>query len=300
VRTTVRPALPVHLGQTLAPLAHGRGDPQLRFAADGVWRATRTPDGPATVHLRTLPGGEVEVTTWGPGAEWAVAQAPDLLGGRDSLAGWEPRHPLIRDLHRRHPGLRIGRTGLVLEALVPAVLEQKVTGEEARRSWRLLLYRFGTPAPGPGAERGLRVLPAAPELAALPSWEWHRLGVEEKRARVIRAAAGVAPRLEEAVSLPADAALARLQVVPGIGPWTAAEVAQRAFGDPDAVSVGDYHLPHFVGWALAGHRVDDDGMLELLAPYRPHRHRAVRLLEASGLRAPRFGPRFAGRDIRAL
>jgi 3-methyladenine DNA glycosylase/8-oxoguanine DNA glycosylase len=82
--------------------------------------------------------------------------------------------------------------------------------------------------------------------------------------------------------------------------WTAAEIRQRALGDPDAVSVGDYHLPGIVGWALTGRKVDDEGMLELLAPYAGHRHRVIRLLELSGAHPPRRGPRLSVRDYRGF
>jgi hypothetical protein len=41
-------------------------------------------------------------------------------------------------------------------------------------------------------------------------------------------------------------------------------------------------------------------MLELLAPYAGHRQRAVRLIELSGIRKPRFGPRAPVADIRAI
>lgn len=297
--TTLRPSLPTDLRLTLRALRHGPGDPHARFDASGFWRATTTPDGPGTIHLAAQPGGEIAVSAWGPGAEWLVASAPDLVGARDSLDGWDPPYAVLRETHARFPGFRIGRTGLVFDAVVPSVIEQRVTGQEAFRSWREVVRRFGSPAPGPEGMPPLYVPPTAAVLRSLPSWEWHRAGVEEARAKVVRAAAHVASRLEEAATMaPADA-LARLRAVPGIGPWTAAEVAQRALGDADAVSVGDFHLPAFVGWCLAGHRVDDAGMLELLEPLRGHRYRATRLLELSGLTHPRFGPRYAGRDFRA-
>jgi len=102
-----------------------------------------------------------------------------------------------------------------------------------------------------------------------------------------------------ASATPAEAT-ERLVAYPGIGPWTAAEVTLRALGDPDAVSLGDFHLPNLVAWALAGEpRADDARMLELLEPWRGHRARVIRLLEASGLAAPRFGPRHSPRDMRA-
>ena len=71
-----------------------------------------------------------------------------------------------------------------------------------------------------------------------------------------------------------------------------------ALGDADAVSLGDYHLPHLVAWALAGKpRGSDELMLELLEPYRGHRGRVLRLLQLAGITAPRFGPRMPLRWI---
>ena len=169
----------------------------------------------------------------------------------------------------------------MLEALVPAVLEQKVVGKEAWRAWRLLLRAFGEPAPGPAPAR-MRVPPGPLTWASIPSWEWHKAGVEAVRARTIAAAAKVAGRLEEIVDLPPEQADKRLRSIPGVGVWTSAEVRQRACGDPDAISVGDYHLPSIVGMALIGKPVDDAGMLELLAPYAGHRHRASVLAWYSG------------------
>jgi 3-methyladenine DNA glycosylase/8-oxoguanine DNA glycosylase len=285
--------------RTLGVHARGRGDPAFRVAADGsIWRTSLTPDGPAT--LQVIPAGElVRGAAWGPGASWLLAGLPAALGAADDRAGFDPVHPVLRELSTRFQGVRIGRTGRVFEALVPAVLEQKVVGVEARRAWRYLLLRFGEPAPGP-APAGMRVPPAAPAWRRIPSWEWHRAGVEGVRARTIIGAAEVAGRLEEIVTMSSADADRRLRALPGIGVWTSAEVRQRACGDADAVSVGDYHLPAWVGWALAGRVVDDAGMLELLAPYPGHRHRAARLIELSGLAPPRRGPRMSVRDYRSF
>lgn len=308
-----RAPYPLDLVRALSVHRRGRGDPAFRIDPSGaVWRTSRTPDGPATLRVRVdlagtgAPGdggpgagAAILASAWGPGAAWLLTTVPDLLGARDDPAGFEPHHPVLREMNRRHRGLRIGRSGRVLEALVPAVLEQKVVGAEASRAWRLLLLRFGEPAPGP-APVGMRVFPPARVWARIPSWEWHRAGVEGVRARTIIGAVTVAGRLEEIVSMAPDEADERLRSLPGIGPWTSAETRQRACGDPDAVSVGDYHLPGAVGWALAGRKVDDAGMLELLAPYAGHRHRAARLVVLSGLRPPRRGPRNAPRDYRSI
>jgi 3-methyladenine DNA glycosylase/8-oxoguanine DNA glycosylase len=293
---------PVDLPATLGTLSRGAGDPTMRLGPGGLWWATRTPDGPATLRLVVGTGtSEVVATAWGPGADRVLDGVPSLLGAGDDPSGFVPHHPVVRDLWRRHPGWRVPRTGRVLESLVPAVLEQKVTGREAWRAWRTLLRAYGEPAPGPAAlPSGLRVPPAAEAWRRVPSWAWHRAGVDQSRSRAIVTAAGSAGRLEQLGDVPPEEAARRMRSLPGVGAWTAAEVAQRALGDADAVSVGDFHLASLVGTALVGERVDDDAMLELLEPYRGHRYRAIRMIELAGIGVERHGPRFAGRDFRAI
>ncbi|MBG0820933.1 DNA-3-methyladenine glycosylase 2 family protein [Planomonospora sp. ID91781] len=288
---------PLDLELVLRPCRRGSGDPAWRRTPDGaVWRTCRTPDGPGTLRMARR-GGEVVGTAWGPGAEWLLETLPALLGAEDDPSGFVPGHRVLREAARRHPGLRICRTSRVLEALVPAVLEQKVVLAEARRAWRWLLLKYGGTAPGPAPE-GMRVFPEPEVWRSIPSWDWHRAGAEAVRARTIANAARHAAKLEAAGD---SAELDRLlRALPGIGVWTSAEVRQRSHGDPDAVSVGDYHLPSLVGWSLAGERVDDAGMLRLLAPYRGHRHRVSRLLRLAGARPPARGPRMPARDYRSF
>jgi 3-methyladenine DNA glycosylase/8-oxoguanine DNA glycosylase len=293
-----RPAWPLDPVSTLAPLRHGKGDPTIRFDVGAIWRATRTPLGPATTRFEHVRGDGFRILAWGPGREWAVEAVPRLLGAEDDPAAFEPPPGLLRDLQRRHPGLRFGRSDAVLESLLPAIAEQKVTGQEARRAYRGLIRVYGEPAPGPGS---LRLAPSPERLSALPYYAFHPLGLERRRAETMRRAAARAGWLEAAATLGPDPALGRLRSVPGIGQWTAAETARTAFGDPDAVSVGDYHVPNLVSWALAGEpRGDDARMLELLEPFRGQRARAVRLLETAGIGAPRYGPRMAQRSIGLL
>ncbi len=279
---------------TMGPLRHGRYDPTIRFEGPVAWWASRTAEGPATLRLAPAQDGW-RVMAWGPGAELAADQAPRLLGAEDDPRALVlPRGPL-RDLARSLPGLRFGRSDAVLASLVPAIIEQQVTGLEAQRAYRRLVLRYGEPAPGPGR---LHLQPAPATLASLPYFELHPLGLEQRRAVTLIRAAGQAGRLELATTLPPADALSLLRSIPGVGAWTAAETARSAFGDPDAVSVGDFHLPHLVCWALAGEPRGDDGrMLELLEPYRGQRARLVRLLEASGLKPPRYGPRTRTRSF---
>jgi 3-methyladenine DNA glycosylase/8-oxoguanine DNA glycosylase len=287
---TLSPRLPVQLRRILRPLRRGSGDPSVRLSDSEAWRATRTPEGPATTHF-TLDGTEIRVSAWGPGAEWAIDAAPDILGMNDDPSDFVPRHALIRDLHNRSGGMPIGRSKAIMEALVPTILEQKVTGLAAKRSYHALVRHHGEPAPGPG---GLLLPPDPAKLAALPYYAFHPLGIERKRADTIRRASAVASKLDAALTLTPEQARRRLMTVPGVGPWTAAEVSLVAMGDPDAVSVGDYHLPNLICWALAGEpRGDDARMLELLEPYRGQRGRAIRLIESAGITAPRYGPRLA-------
>ena len=291
VRTAFPTSRPLDLFSTLATIGIGQS---LRIENADVWRATRTPEGPATIHLKQG-AGTIELEAWGPGAGWAAAAAPSLCGEQDDASGFQPRHRLIADLHRRNPGLRLPRTMAVFEALVPAVLGQKVTTVEAKAGYRALVEALGEPAPGPVR---LKLPPSSQVLARTPYWTFHRFGVERRRAVVIIEAARSANRLEEITTLDLASAYRRLEAFPGVGPWTAAKVASVALGDPDAVPVGDYHLPHTVGYALEGTpRSSDERMLELLDPYRGHRARVIRLLTMSGIGAPRFGPKKALRDI---
>ncbi len=281
----------------LGVLRRGAGDPtyQVQGGPRGViWKAWPTPQGPVTVRLEQRLGAgrrEIAAHCWGSGAPWIEGNLPRMLGAQDDASGFVAHHELVAQLTRRFSGWAVPWTGCVIDALVPSIIEQRVTGAEAFTSYRRLVRRYGTPAPGPGAARGLVVAPSARGWAAVPSWSWARAGVDGGRADTVQRALRVAHRLEEhAVSDPAIAR-ARLRTVPGIGVWTAAEVAHVALGDADAVSFGDYHVARNVGYALTGAELDDAGLERLLEPYGGHRYRVQRLLELAGAGRPRRGPR---------
>jgi 3-methyladenine DNA glycosylase/8-oxoguanine DNA glycosylase len=299
-RTVTFPGV-VSPGMTLAPLRRGPGDPTFQVDADGaIWRTSLLPSGSVTARISRAAANAVDCTAWGSGAEEFLDALPAMLGAVDDSSDFVLAHPIVAAAHQRVPHLRLGRTDQVLEAVIPAVLEQRVPGADAFRAWRLLVTKFGTPAPGPAPER-MRVLPSAEVWRRIPSWEFHRANVDPGRARTIVGCAQRASSLERLASWPAGKAREALRSLPGVGIWTAAETAQRAFGDADALSVGDYHISKMIGWTLLGHPIDDDAMVELLEPMRPHRHRVVRLLEVSRLAyEPRRGPRLPVQDIRAL
>lgn len=294
---------PIDLVATLRPLVRGQGDRTIRLRPDQAWWTVRTADGPATVVVRMLPGrclAEAE----GPGAALALDRVPDLVGAPPGSASpadiTRGASRLVDALARAHPGIRIARTGAVLDALIPAILEQKITGDEARRAWQGLVRAHGEDAPGAHGA-GLRVAPDPERLAALPYHAYHPFGIEQRRAELIRSLAARATWVEGLAGLDHATAAAALMAIPGIGPWTAAEVAVRAFGDPDAVSVGDFHLPNLVAFALAGERrADDARMLALLEPWRGHRAIVLRLLEMGGPRPDRRGQRMPTRAIEGI
>ncbi|MHC2997787.1 DNA-3-methyladenine glycosylase family protein [Microbacterium sp. HJ5] len=300
LETEYRPRHPLDLHRTVLFLRRGANDPTMTVAGSVIWRASRTPEGVATLAIRETHRGVIRGAAWGPGREWALAQLPALCGADDDPSAFDgSRHPLIAEAHRRNPDLRLSRTGLVFDALACAVFEQKITGMQAFAAWRRILTWCGERAPGP-TPRPMFAPPTVDGWRHVPSWAWHRAGLEPPQSKTVVRTARRGDAIVDAVLAAEDGeAVDRVLVSqPGIGPWTSAETRIRALGDPDAVSVGDFHLAHEVGYALTGERVDDDGMLRLLAPWAGQRQRVVRLLYASGVREPRKAPRLHPEDHR--
>ena len=285
-----RPPEPVDLALVLPRFVRGSGDPTSHRVSDDWWFAWTTPDGPVTLHL-TSEGSDVLASAWGDGADWMLERLPDLVGGRDDPSDFTPRHDLVARGWPRMRTWRVPANGLVAQMLVCSVLEQKVTGREAFSSQRQLVRRFGSPAPGPGEQLGLVCPPSPADWARIPSWAWLRAGVDGARSRVVVRAMRVAGRLDECADLSLEQAHSRMRSLPGIGVWTAAEVAPRALGDPDSPSFGDYHVAKDVTLALDGVVGDDARMAELLEPYAGQRYRAQAVITATAGHRPRRGPR---------
>jgi 3-methyladenine DNA glycosylase/8-oxoguanine DNA glycosylase len=264
--------------------------------------ATHTPEGPGTLLLRwshdPAPVDDCGLTAhaWGPGAAWLLDGVDQLVGRHDEPTE-ATRHldlspPVARALEATRAA-RIGASRNLYHRLLPTIVEQRITSSEARRQWRRLCRAFGEPAPGPGELVGDLLLPPSPDsLRARPLWWFHQFGIESKRARALVEVARHADKLWSwSLAVPSEAAR-RLSLLRGIGPWTVGSVLGPCLGDPDAVPVGDFHLPHIVAWNLAGEaRADDRRMLELLEPYRGQRGRVLQALVRVGGREPAFGPR---------
>lgn len=288
---------PLDLVATTAPLRHGIDDPTIRVRDGEVWRGLHTAEGPATLHLRLDGDDHLLADAIGPGADAALELAPALAGLHDDPARLRPLHPAVGEARRRRPGMRLTSGTSIFDALLPLVLAQKVVGLDARRAYRDLAHRLGQPAPGVA---GLLLPPDPARVASTPYWTFHECNVERRRASVIVEAARRAATLEALAGLPPAQARLKLESLAGVGPWTSAGVTSVCHGDPDAVPLGDFHIPNVVAFALAGEaRGDDLRMLELLEPYAGQRGRVIRLLMMAGRHAPRFGPRLSRQDIRA-
>jgi 3-methyladenine DNA glycosylase/8-oxoguanine DNA glycosylase len=280
----------INVRRALGAFRNGSRDATTRIAANEFWRATFTPLGPATIHL-TWTTTEVRSEAWGPGADWLLHRVSAMCGLDDPGFRFETTaHRHITDAQRNYPGLRFGASGTLYHELLPAILGQRVTTIEATRQWTQLCRKIGEPAPGP--DPSLHLPPHPDRLADQPAWWFHPLGIEAKRAEGLKTIARHHDKIQQWCSLDVTDAAARLALLNGVGAWTVAIATSSAFGDPDAVAVGDYHLKNMVSWAFTGKaRGTDERMLELLEPYRGQRNRVLQLLGSAGLHAPKFGPK---------
>jgi 3-methyladenine DNA glycosylase/8-oxoguanine DNA glycosylase len=287
-----QPAFPVNARLTLASLRHGHHDPTHRVEPDGtIWRAALTTTGPVTYRIRQRRLDDLRIEAWGPGAAELAETIRDELGAGDHPEEFQPEHPFLRQALRRLAGLRVPATGRLFEAVVPAVIEQRVVGLDAVAGWTRLVRVHGTPAPAPGpAPAGMLVPPSPEAWQQIPSWDWRQAGIDLHRSRTVILAARHAARLDRTAADP-EAAYRLLATIPGIGTWTAAQVGHRALGDADALALGDYNLGRMTGIALLGRPLDDDEIEDFYEQWRPHRYRVTRLLELTPGSAPRRAPR---------
>jgi 3-methyladenine DNA glycosylase/8-oxoguanine DNA glycosylase len=284
----------------------GRYDPRehlrrsalaLRGGADAIAIVFGVDASGGAVRVRVLTNGELSSED----VERALDVARGLAAVDDDpteFLAMVRGHPVLGPLSRRADP-RLPKSPTVFESLAIAVVEQLVTGFEARASIRRLWRLAGAPIAG----TSLVAAPTAAAVGRVPMWQMHALGIGSRRAVTLHRAAGRGNAIERLRDHEPQGALAKLESLPGVGPWTSNAVARSAFGWADAVPLGDYHAPFFIPPALGGTedltRDDpagaDAAMLEALAPFRPHRARAVMLLEGAAIgarerRLPRVDP----------
>ena len=287
----------VHLASSLGPFLMLARDPTVLLSPGRFERATLTPEGPGMIAVTWDPARpEAVVRTHGDGAGWLQSQAPAMLGLLDDVTGFAPTTDPLRTLWRRHQGDRVTASGTLWHDLAWFIVQQRVTRGEAAASWAQLVHALGSPAPG---ATDLIVPPAPAVIGRLTYDRLHQFGIERQRAENLIAAARFAHRVHQAPLPDQESTLTALGMVRGVGPWTRSCVSTFTWGSADTVITGDAGIPSMITWLLAGERRgDDQRMLQLLEPYRPHRYRVIRLAFASGSRPPRRAPRVPVNPIR--
>ena len=293
----------IDLVNTLQMIGIYGSDPTFRKGPGHFAKAILTPDGSGTLRLTWSGDGDVHAEAWGGGADWLLERSPHWVGLRDDVTGFDPTlNARVAHLWHLHAGLRLAASGVIWQELALVLLGQRVTTQEAAKSWNRMCRTWGEPAPGPCE----LILPPEPEvIATLHYSDLHAMNVERRRAEAILLAAKRANRLEEAATMPIDEAITRLSALPGLGIWTATATTLASHGHPDTVLMRDYEMPTLVNFAFTGDathldpdRGGDEIMCAHLEPWRGHRQRIIRLLYAAGISAPRRAPRRHNPDIR--
>lgn len=268
----------IEVGLTLGPIAMLPGDPTIQRGPMSFSRATITPEGPGVIHVTWgREAGHVDVQTERDGGAWLLARAPGFIGAADDASGFTPEDPVVRRLWSRFRGDRVGATGTVWHDLAWIITQQRIHRRDAAAQWRRLVQTFGEPC-----DEGLLTPPDPDRLARTAPWSLRALGIDERRATALIAAARVAGRLHRLCDDDIDTAAAKLGSLPGVGTWTLACLRAFTWGDPDTVITGDSGIPSLIASTLVGEvRADDARMVELLEPYRPHRYRVLRLALAA-------------------
>ena len=200
---------------------------------------------PAGEPRRRGPTPKITLRAWGPGAEQAVDRGLHLLGAYDDWSAFDAPaasgllHPVVARSRKFNPGLRLPSTGRVFDALLPAILEQKVTVIEANFAWRYLCRAVGEIPPEPAPE-GMRLPPVPAAVRSLQPWQWHQARVDARRSATAVRAAAAAGSLERWALLELGAkrenAMGAGTLAAATGfhsrgwPWTVAEVLQRTHG----------------------------------------------------------------------
>lgn len=221
------------------------------YAAEQVWAylsarlipGVEKADGDVFVRHIRMPAGRAQVSVSAPsdGRVRVYLDLPELAGlgplvaavrrwldldadpsAIDSVLG---RDQGLAPLVSATPGMRVPGTPDGFELALRAVVGQQVSVAGARTMMGRLVTHVGVDA-----------MPSADDLAGVGLDDLTSIGLTGRRAATVRALAEATSSGQIALDPGADrdATRARLLAIPGIGPWTAAYIALRALGDPDA------------------------------------------------------------------
>lgn len=220
-------------------------------------RLTLGPDEVSAEVEETSPVGLTETKA-------ALRRMLDLDASPDALRDVFAAHPLLGDLVRQRPGLRVTGYPNGYQAAIQTVIGQQVSLAAARTFTGRLVAAYGRPGPG-----GLTRFPSAEALARLGEPELRaQVGLTGARARtVITVARACSEGLLLNHALDPVETRAKLLALTGVGPWTADYLAVRVLGDRDAFPAGDLVLRKALGVRTPAEAV---AAVEACRPYRSY------------------------------
>jgi DNA-3-methyladenine glycosylase II len=263
------------------PAGQGGGDDgrlDLAFPVEGDWTTVGvrvTDDGTDLAATVVSNPGRVDLTDIRAQVERILSLDVDATG----FPALGHRDPVVRRLQHRYPGLRPVQFNTPYEAAAWAIIGHRIRMTQAAAIKFRLAEELGDPV-----DFGDRCLPAFPAPDRLAAVE-HARGLTDRKVDQLRALGRAASggQLYAAVlrTQPRNQALAHLQTLPGIGPFSAELVLLRGAADPDVFPAHEGRLHRAMA---AVYHLGDDPALDTLRRvsdgWRPYRTWVAFLLRA--------------------
>ena len=251
---------------------------RLAFPLEGRWVH-------AGAVVRQRAPGVITVEPCGPPehAEAVVAQVTRMLSldvDGTPFAEVGIRDPVVSMLRGLHPGLRPVLFASPYEAACWAVLSHRIWMTQAAKLRERLTERYGEKVEVGGAR--LVSFPAPRQLVKL-EYQQGLPGQKVQRLRVVAEAAAEG-MLDTAKlhAMPAEEALKLLQLLPGIGRFSAELILIRGAGHPDVFPRAETRLHGIMRQAYHVPEADVAQLEELAEAWRPLRSWATFLLRVEG------------------